>query len=325
MMKARVVFLGTPEFACPTLDALLAEPEHYDVAAVVTQPDRPAGRNLELKASKVKLLAENVQISRGNKFKKFPILTPESVNDPKVLKQLGDLKADIAVVVAFGQILSPAFLALFPHGAVNVHASVLPRWRGAAPIPWAILSEDPVTGVTLQKVAPKLDSGDIIAYSQVDLDDSWDAPRLYAELARRGAEVVRKSLLDYIAGKVKTTPQNESQITWAPKIKKEQGLVDWNLRAHEICARIRAFTPWPGVWTTRDGKALKILRASPLEFKSSQKPGYLVSQDKYGFAVQCGGSTALLITVLQPESRARQPAGAYLKGYPFKKGERLGD
>jgi methionyl-tRNA formyltransferase len=324
-MKARIVFLGTPEFACPTLDTLLAEPEHYEMLAVITQPDRRAGRNLEMHPSRVKVLAENVQVARGNRQKKFPILTPESVNTPEIIKKIGDMKPDLAVVVAFGQLLSPAFLSLFSKGAVNVHASILPRWRGAAPIAWAIISEDPVTGVTLQKMAQKLDSGDIIASSQVDLDENWDAPRLYTELSKRGAEVVRKHLPDYFQGKITPTPQDENLVTWAPKIKKEQGLIDWNLRAGEISARIRAFTPWPGVWTTRAGKLLKILRAKPFELKTAQPAGYLVSQDKYGFAVQCGGATALLVTVVQPESRARQPAGEYLKGYPFKKGERLGD
>ena len=208
---------------------------------------------------------------------------------------------------------------------MNVHASVLPRWRGAAPIQWAILSEDPVTGVTLQKIAPELDSGDVIASSQVDLDESWDSPKLTAELSKRGAEVIRKNLPDFVTGKLKGVPQDPSQVTWAPKIKKEQGLIDWKLRAHQICAAIRAFTPWPGVWTTRSGRTLKILRAKAIEHRSPLPPGYLVSQDKFGFAVQCGGATALLVTVVQPESRARQPASEYLKGYPFIKGEFLGE
>jgi len=324
-MRARIVFLGTPEFACPTLDYLLGDNSGVDVVAVLTQPDRPAGRNLETQSSKVKLLMKSYFNEKGKRAKKILVLSPESVGQPEIIKQIDDLKPDLAIVVAFGQILKPDFLKLFKYGGVNLHASILPRWRGAAPIAWAILSEDPVTGVTLQKVAPVLDSGDIIATSQVDLDETWDAPKLYAELAHRGADIIKRHLQEYLEGTLKGVPQDDSQVTLAPKIKKEQGLVDWNLRAGQICARIRAFNPWPGVWTTRQGKKLKILRAQPLEYKGSFAPGFLVSQDKYGFAVQCGGSTALLITVIQPESRARQPASEYLKGYPFSKGEKLGD
>ncbi len=324
-MRARVVFLGTPEFACPTLDFLLSDNSGYEVVAVITQPDRPAGRNLETQPSKVKLLMKSYFSERGKRAKKILVLSPESVNEPGTIKKIEELKPDLAVVVAFGQILKPDFLKLFPLGAVNVHASILPRWRGAAPIAWAILSEDPVTGVSLQKIAPVLDSGDIIATAQMDLDESWDAPKLYTELAHRGADIVKRHLQEFLDGKLKAVPQDESQVTLAPKIKKDQGLVDWNLRAGQICARIRAFNPWPGVWTTRTGKKIKILRAKALEFKGNSPPGYLVSQDKYGFAVQCAGSTALLITVIQPESRARQPASEYLRGYPFSKGEYLGD
>ncbi len=323
-MRAKIVFLGTPDFACPTLEFLLSDTSGFDVVGVITQPDRPAGRNLEVKPSRVKSVMDNYFIEKGKRAKKIAVFSPESVSAPDILTKVDALKPDIAVVVAFGQILKPDFLKLFRLGAVNVHASILPRWRGAAPIAWAIISEDPVTGVTLQKVAPTLDAGDIIATSQMDLDESWDAPKLYSELSHRGADIVKRHLQDYIDGKIKAIPQDESQVTYAPKIKKEQGLINWNLRAGQICAQLRAFSPWPGVWTTRAGKKLKILRAKALEFKSAQPPGYLVSQDKYGFAVQCGGATALLITVIQPESRARQPASEYLKGYPFTKGEYLG-
>jgi methionyl-tRNA formyltransferase len=323
-MKTKVIFLGTPEFACPTLDVLLEDNVHFEVMAVVTQPDRPAGRDLNLQPSRVKVLVQNYLSQRAPKGKKLPLLTPEKVNDPEVLKSLAQFGAELAVVVAFGQILSPQFLKLFKFGAVNVHASLLPRWRGAAPIPWTILSDDPITGVSLQKIVPELDAGDILATSQLELDESWDAPKLYAELAKRGADLVRKSIPPFVAGTLKATPQDVSQVTWAKKIKKEQGLIDWTHRAGQICAQMRAFTPWPGVWTTRGGKTLKILRAKAIEFKGTLPPGYLVSQDKFGFVVQCGGATALLITVVQPESRARQPASEYLKGYPFVKGEFLG-
>jgi methionyl-tRNA formyltransferase len=323
-MSTKVLFLGTPEFACPTLEILLADPVRYDIVGVVTQPDKPSGRNLEIQSSRVKILAKNFISPKGPKGKKLNIITPVKINDQSVLNQIAELQPEVAVVVAFGQILSPQFLKMFKFGALNVHASILPRWRGAAPIQWAILSEDPVTGVTLQKIVPALDAGDILAISQTDLDDTWDAPKLYADLSKKGADLVRRTLPDYLAGKIKATAQDSSQVTLAPKIKKEQGLIDWSLRANQICARLRAFSPWPGVWTTRSGKSLKILRAKAIEFRGSSPPGFLVSQDKFGFAVQCGGATALLISVVQPESRSRQPASEYLRGYPFVKGEYLG-
>jgi methionyl-tRNA formyltransferase len=319
----RIVFLGTPEFACPTLDLLLSEPETYEIVAVVTQPDRPAGRNLEPQVSRVKELAVSHLGKLSRVQKKYVIASPESVNDPEFIKSLG-YELDIAVVVAFGQILKPPFLSIFKHGAVNVHASLLPRWRGAAPIQWALLNQDPVTGVSLQKIADKLDSGDVIASAQVVLDETYDALKLYSELSRRGADLVRRYLSDYVAGRIKATPQDETQMTLAPKIKKEQGIIDWNVAASQIVANIRALTPWPGVWTTREGKQLKILRAKAIEHSSVLEPGFLISMDKFSFGVQCGNNTALIISVVQPESRSRMPASEYLKGYSFKKGDKLG-
>ena len=323
-MKSKVVFLGTPDFACPTLSALLDDHDHYEVVGVITQPSRPAGRNLEVQASPIKTLAENHLLHLGKLNKKFPIFSFANVNDPEALKQLSALSADVAVVVAFGQILSPAFLKLFRCGAVNVHASLLPRWRGAAPIAWALLNEDPLTGVTLQKIAPKLDAGDVLATYEVVMDETYDAIKLYAELSRKGADLVTKYLNDFVEGKLKGTPQDVNQVTLAPKITKEQGRVNWTLTASKIITHIRALTPWPGVWTTRDGKVLKILRAKAIENPSPAEPGYIVGMDKTNFAVQCGSNTALLVMVVQPESRARMPASEYVKGYPFKKGDHLG-
>jgi methionyl-tRNA formyltransferase len=158
----------------------------------------------------------------------------------------------------------------------------------------------------------------------VVLDETYDAPKLYAELSRKGSDLVRRHLPDFIAGKLKPTPQDESQVTIAPKIKKEQGRIDWTLTAPRICAHIRALAPWPGVWTTRNGKVLKILRAKPIEVRTVAEPSFLIGADKYSFAVQCGEGSALQISVVQPESRSRMPVSEYLKGYPFKRGDRLG-
>jgi len=323
-MRIRVVFLGTPEFAVPTLTELLSDEDKYEVVTVITQPERPAGRNLEAKKSRVNMVAEEHLSKKGRLAKKFPILTPENVNAPEVLKALKEYFCDVAVVVAYGQILSPQFLQFFPKGAVNVHASLLPRWRGAAPIPWALLNQDPVTGVTLQRIVQKLDAGDIVARTEVALNDSYDATKLYAELSRKGADLVRRFLPAYCEGQIKLEPQDETKVTYAGKITKEHGLVDWNETATRICSKIQALSPWPGVWTTREGKVLKILRAQSVQYSSEFKPGFVVTQDKVSFAVQCGSGSALQILVVQPESRSRLPVSEYLKGYPFKRGDFLG-
>ncbi|MBK9294978.1 MAG: methionyl-tRNA formyltransferase [Oligoflexia bacterium] len=323
VQKTKVVFMGTPEFACSTFNMLLSNQDIFEICAVITQPDKPAGRDMEVQRSAVKEMAEKHLMTLSKVAKKFPILTPENINSTEALRSVKEIMAHVAIVVAYGQLLSAEFLKLFDHGAVNVHASLLPRWRGAAPIQWCILSQDSVTGVTLQKVAPKLDSGDIIAQSQIVIDESWDAPKLYADLARRGADLVKKFVPEYVKGAVKPQPQDESLVTWAPKIKKEQGLIDWQKHAKIICAQIRALTPWPGTWTTREGKVVKILRATWIQYDGGQI-GELVGLDKMNFWVQCGEKTALQVSVVQPESRSRMPVAEYVKGYPFKKGDRLG-
>jgi methionyl-tRNA formyltransferase len=322
-MSARIVFFGTPEFACPALHYLLEDNPVGEVIGVVTQPGRPAGRNLEVQNSRVFEMATGFVTAKGKLARKLPILAPENINDPAVIKQIKNLHPELGVVVAYGQILSPQILSLFPKGLVNIHASLLPRWRGAAPIAWSLLNQDPITGVTLQKVAEKLDSGDILGQIEVVLDQTWDAPLLYSELAKRGPDLLRRFLPDYISGKNKGKPQDEKQVSWAPKIKKEQGLIDWKIGAKKICAQINALNPWPGSWTIRDGKVLKILRAKAIEY-DGKNPGEIISVDKTNFVVTCGEKSALMILVVQPESRSRQPSGEYLKGYPFKKGDILG-
>lgn len=305
------------------MSMLLNNQDVYEVVGVVTQPDRPAGRNLEMQRSKVRELTENHLLSLGKIAKKFPVYAPESVNSSEMVQIFEALAIDVAIVVAYGQIISSDVLSTFKHGAVNVHASLLPRWRGAAPIAWALLAQDPLTGVSLQKIVVKLDAGDVIGSSQVVIDDNWDAPKLYNDLSHRGADLVRRLLPDYVAGKIKLVPQDEKQVTIAAKIRKEQGLIDWNKSARIICAQIHALTPWPGTWTTRDGKVLKIMRASAVSHVGGQ-PGDLVGMDKINIWVQCGESSALQISVVQPDSRSRMPVAEYMKGYPFKKGDKLG-
>ncbi|MGE3973776.1 MAG: methionyl-tRNA formyltransferase [Bdellovibrionales bacterium] len=312
MSRFKTVFLGTPDFAVPCLEKLLTD-EHFDVVGVVTQPDRPAGRQMKLKASPVKELALRHQI---------PVLTPEKVKEADALKQIADWQAEVAVVVAYGQILPQSFLDLFPGKAVNVHASLLPRWRGAAPIQRSLMEGDQETGVALQVIVPKLDAGAVIGVRKFALDDKIRADTLYEKLKLLGPELLEVELADYLRGHLAPHDQDESQITIAPKIKKEEGLIDWSKPALQICNEFRGLYLWPGSWTLRDGKILKIKSCRVKKTSSQAKPGQLLEVGKTFFIVACG-QNALEIDMVQPESKAAMPVSEYLKGHTLKVGESL--
>lgn len=233
MSKVRVCFLGTPEFAVTCLQALLAD-EHYDVVGIVTQPDRPAGRKMTMTPSAVKKFAAD---------KNIPILTPESIN--KSLDEILKLNAEIAVVVAYGQILSQNFIDAFPLGAVNIHGSLLPQWRGAAPIQRSLENGDRETGVTLQKIVKELDAGDIIGIRRVSVPPDMTASELYTQLASLGAELLHVELMDYIRGNLAALPQQHGQATYAKKIDKSEAEIKWSMPAEKIHNRVRAFNMVP--------------------------------------------------------------------------------
>ena len=247
----KVCFLGTPEFAAVHLRSLLAEPA-FSVVGVVTQPDRPAGRKMQLTASAVKSLAlEN----------NLPVLTPENLRkQPEIFEQIKKWNPDVAVVVAFGQILNQDFLDYFKFGAVNVHGSLLPKWRGAAPIQRSIEAGDLETGVTLQKIVKKLDSGPIIGERKVKLESHTTATELYDQLATLGCELLKTDLPDYIQGKINLTIQDESQVTVAAKIEKEESLLKWEDTAVQIHNKVRAFSMGPGTYCLFQNKRLKIIK-----------------------------------------------------------------
>ena len=248
MSKVRVCFLGTPEFAVTSLKALL-EDDHFEVVGVVTQPDRPAGRKLQLTPSPVKVLAQ----SHGLK-----VLSPESLkNDPAAVAEIKSWAAEVGVVVAFGQILTQEFLDSFPFGCVNVHGSLLPLWRGAAPIQRSIEAGDTETGVALQKVVKKLDAGDIIGIRKVKVPEDMDALQLHDELALLGADLLRVELMDYVRGNLSPVPQDESKVTVAKKIDKAESLLDWTKSAKSLNGKIRGFSYGPGTYTVLGGKKLK--------------------------------------------------------------------
>lgn len=312
MSQFKVVFLGTPDFAVPCLEKLIAD-EHFEVVGVVTQPDRPAGRSMKLKASPVKELAMKHKIS---------VLTPEKIKESGVIQQIADLKAEVAVVVAYGQILPKSFLDLFPGRAVNVHASLLPRWRGAAPIQRALTHGDSETGVALQVIVPQLDAGALLGVRKLAIPIEMKSDELYEKLKLLGPELLEVELADYLRGQLAPSEQDEKLVTIAAKIKKEEGLVDWSKPARQIYNEFRGFYSWPGTWTMREGKVLKIKNCAVKPLTKKSKPGQIIDITKSSIIVACGVE-ALEITSLQPESKASMPVSEYLKGHTLKVGESL--
>ncbi|MGZ3770598.1 MAG: methionyl-tRNA formyltransferase [Bdellovibrio sp.] len=319
MSKVRVCFLGTPEFAVTSLKALI-EDEHFEVVGVVTQPDRPAGRKLQLTPSPVKVLAQ----AHGLKT-----LSPESLKaDAAAVEEIKTWGAEVGVVVAYGQILTQTFLDSFRFGCVNIHGSILPRWRGAAPIQRAIEAGDAESGVTLQKMVKKLDAGDIIGIRKVKLTPEMDALELHDKLALLGADLLHVELMDYVRGNLVPVPQDESQVTIAKKIDKSESLIDWNETAQAIDGKIRGFVYGPGTYTLLQGKKLKIHKATavaadPTVNPSSSVVGSIAALHPDSMSIVCGEGI-LKIFEVQPESRNRMKVVDFLKGHDLKVGDKLG-
>ncbi|WP_373997909.1 methionyl-tRNA formyltransferase [Bdellovibrio bacteriovorus] len=314
MSKVRVCFLGTPEFAVTSLQALLKD-EHFEVVGVVTQPDRPAGRKLQLTPSPVKVLAQEHNLK---------VISPESLKaDAAAVAEIASWGAEVGVVVAFGQILTQSFLDSFRFGCVNVHGSVLPRWRGAAPIQRAIEAGDLESGVTLQKMVKKLDAGDIIGIRRVKITPEMNALELHDKLAELGADLLRVELMDYVRGNLAPTPQDESQVTIAKKIEKHESQIDWNLSAKAIDGKIRGFVYGPGVFTLLQGKKLKLHKAIPVSGSVSAEPGSITTINADHLSVATGDGI-LKIYEVQPESRNRMKVADFLKGHDLKVGDKLG-
>jgi methionyl-tRNA formyltransferase len=309
----RVVFLGTPEFAVPTLDALWRA--GHEVLAVVAQPDRPAGRGQALRAPATKGWAE---------ARAIPVLQPEKVRDGALAAALGALRPDVLVVTAYGRILGQDLLDLAPLGAINVHASILPRWRGAAPIQWAVASGDDETGVTIMQMDEGLDTGDVLLVRTLAIGAEETAAALSPRLAALGGEALVEALPLLAAGALVPVPQDHARHTLAPILEKEHGRLDFTRPAAELAARLRGFTPWPGAFTTLDGKVLKLHAAraalgaavGPDTARGTAPvlaPGTALAEGG-ALRVACGGGTALLVTELQPEGKKRMAASDFLNG-----------
>ncbi|MBC7346077.1 MAG: methionyl-tRNA formyltransferase [Clostridia bacterium] len=311
----RLVFFGTPAFALPTLEALLESP--HRVLGVVTQPDRPKGRRRLLAPPPVKEAAA----ARG-----LPIWQPANLREPAFLSLLRGLEPEVAVVVAYGKILPPAVLDLPRHGCINVHASLLPRYRGAAPIHWAVINGESETGVTTMYMAPALDAGDIILQRAVAIGTRETTGALHDRLARLGADLLLETLDLLEAGKAPRRPQDEALASYAPPLQPEDERIDWQWPAAVIFNRVRGLNPWPGAYTTWRGKRLKIWWVEPGALAAREaRPGQVLAVGGEGFSVACGSGQALLVKELQPEGKAPMEAAAFVRGYRLAPGEYLGD
>ncbi len=317
----RVVFFGTAELAVASLQALAtSEPLSFHVAAVVTQPDRPKGRALHLQPSAVKRLALSLNL---------PVLQPERCRAPEFVAQLGQMAPDLVVVAAYGQILPPALLAVPRLGCLNVHASLLPRYRGAAPIQWALLDGAEQTGVTIMRMDAGLDTGDILTQESVTLAPEEDAACLHDRLARLGAGLLVRTIPAYAAGRIVPRPQPAEGVSYARKITKEDGHLDWSRPAAELERRLRAFTPWPGAFTfvPAEGRSvlLKVWRGRVVSLPAAVPgaPGTVLHADKRGVAIATGEGV-LELTELQREGGRRMPAAEFLAGHSLPVGLVLG-
>ena len=307
--------MGTPELAAASLVGLLSEPD-FQIVAIVTQPDRPKGRDLKFQPSPVKLVALSAGLS---------VLQPLKARDEQFIAQLRTFQPELIAVAAFGQILPKAILDLPRWGCLNVHTSLLPKYRGASPIQSAILNGETETGVTIMKMDVGLDTGDILTQRSMPIRDEDDAATLHDRLAHLGAELLVQTIPDYVAGKIQPRPQPHDQATHVSKIKKEEGRIDWQQPARAIWNRIRAFTPWPGVFTFLPAQPQpQLLKIWQAEVASGQgTAGEVLSADKTGIVIGCGEG-ALRVTQLQREGGRRMSAGEFLAGHPLAPGTKLG-
>jgi len=300
-VTAGIIFMGTPDFAVPALENLLAA---WRVAAVVTQPDRPKGRGRKLMASPVKEAALAAKI---------PVLQPPTLKDPQAVAQLRAFKPDVIVVAAFGQILKADVLTMAPFGCLNIHASLLPRWRGAAPVAAAIRAGDAQTGVTIMRMDEGLDTGPVLRTRAIPIQPNHTRASLTADLAQVGAALLLETLPRWLAGEITPRPQDDAPATLAPRLKKAEGRIDWQQTAPEIERHIRAFYPWPGAFTHWRGQPLKILEADIVEaWRGLQGVGQVFWLNKQ--VAVATGRGALLLQTVQPAGKRPMAAADLARG-----------
>lgn len=303
----RIVFMGTPDFAAASLKKLIDE--KYDIAAVFTQPDKPRDRGMKLSYSPVKELALENNI---------PVYQPTKLRDGTAIELIKSLRPDILVVVAYGRILPDDMLEVPKYGAINVHASLLPKYRGAAPIQWAVLNGDKITGVTTMYLASEMDTGDIIYTSETEIGEFETSGELFDRLMVMGAELLDRTLRDIEAGTAPRTQQDHSKASYVKMLDKSLSPIEWAKTPREIIKQIYGLQPWPVATAELDGKVFKIYSAEYTQNKTVKAPGSVVSAGKKGIEIACLGGETLLITELQAAGKKRMKASDYLLGHPIK-------
>lgn len=306
-----IIFMGTPEFALPALEKI--NRSSHSILAVVTQPDRPKGRGQKKLASPIKIFASENSI---------PALQPESVNTEEFIELLSRNRPDYIIVAAFGQILREDFLKIPKRFCINLHSSLLPRYRGAAPINRAILNGDKVSGVTTIIMDKGMDTGDILLKRETPIEPDDDAKSLHDKLSESGGELVIETLSRLEKNNLFPIPQNSELASYAPKLKKEESLINWQLEAEEIFNKIRGLTPWPGTHTLHNGKRLGILKGAVVSGEPSDRPGYVERVTDSGIEVGTGGKR-LKINELKPEGKKAMSAKSFLSGYKISRGDSL--
>ena len=303
----RLIFAGTPEFAASALQTLIevGVDNRHELVAVYTQPDRPAGRGRKLQASPVKTLAQAQQI---------PVYQPENFKDPADIEILQKFNADLMIVVAYGLLLPPAILEAPRLGCINIHASLLPRWRGAAPIQRAILAGDTETGITIMQMNEGLDTGDILLKLSCPIDTQDTGGSLHDKLATLGGKALLAALEKLNKGELQPEPQDDSQSTYAAKLSKQEAQLDWAEDAQALARRVRAFNPWPVTQTRVNDKVLRIQKAEAINEVSTAKPGTVIACNKAGIDVATGNGL-LRLQQLQPPGKKAMDSAAFLNGY----------
>lgn len=301
----KVIFMGTPEFAAYSLKTI--KEAGHEILAVFTKQDKPRNRGMQLMASPVKILAEGIGV---------PVYQPMTLRDGKAEKIIRNLNPEIIVVVAYGKILPESILEIPPKGCVNVHASLLPKYRGAAPIQWSVLNGDKETGVTIMHMAPEMDAGDIISQRAIKILADETSGELFERLMVLGAELLRDTLPEIEAGMATRTPQNESLVTYAKPLTKELSPIDWSKSALEIKNQVRGLIPWPVATAEIAGRQLKIFDVGVCEGKKGFEPGSVITTNKDGLLIACGEG-ALLIKEIQASGKKRMKTSDYLLGNPI--------
>ena len=302
----RIVFMGTPEFAAASLRALFAR--GFDVVGVFTQPDKPSGRGMETVFSPVKKLAIDTGV---------PLFQPNTLRDGEAVRTIQELRPDVIVVVAYGRILPDEVLAIPAMGAINVHGSLLPRYRGAAPIQWAVLNGDSVTGVSTMYLAHEMDSGDVIYSEETPIGEFETSGELFSRLMEMGARLLVKTLEDMERGIAPRIPQDPSKVSYARMLDRSLSPIDWNRSPREIIKQIYGLQPWPVATAEINGVLCKIFAAEYTETHVDAQPGALLAANEKGIEVACGMRQSVRITQLQAPGKKRMSAADYLRGHPI--------